>query len=125
VYVPVSAYGARRKVPSNSTPTFVVLSTAFVRTYAVERSTSMGCSTRDAKSVAVSDAAPIRRVMSTDALPPRSATSGLGTASRVSPAASVSSVRTVRPKNPVPADSRAVPLTSVICWRSRNERQTG
>ena len=49
-------------------------------------------------------------VTSMEMLRPRSAASGIGTLNRVRPAASVSSVRGVGPKNPVPAETR--PLQS-------------
>ena len=100
--------GARRTVPSNSSPLFVVGSARFVSTNAVDRSTSIGSRMREANSVSVIDAGPTARVTSSEALRPRSARSGRGTAKRDNPAASVSSVKEDGPKNPIPADNRAV-----------------
>src|SRR5688572_32784124 len=63
---------------------------------------------RDAKRVAVYDRGPTVRDRSKEALEPRSASSGSRTSRRVRPAASVSSVRGVGPKKPVPTESLLV-----------------
>src|SRR6185295_16604231 len=60
---------------------------------------------RDANRVAVYDTGPSVRDTSNDALNPRSASTGWRTSRRVRPAASVSSVIGVGPKNPVPTES--------------------
>jgi hypothetical protein len=62
----------------------------------------------DAKKVEVIETGPTARVRSIEALRPRSALRGTGTASRASPAASVSSLSGVGAKNPWPADTRLV-----------------
>ena len=87
---------------------FVVGSGKVLRTYDGERSTCIGSLTRDANSVAVYDRGPSARDKSNDALNPRSASSGCWIFNRVRPAASVSSVIGVGPKNPVPTDSLLV-----------------
>ena len=61
---------------------------------------------RDPKTVAVYESGPWVRERSIEAVRPRSARSGPRTVSRVKPAASVSSVKGVGPKNPVPVDTR-------------------
>ena len=63
---------------------------------------------REANSVAVYDSGPSVRDRSNDALNPRSVSSGRRIASRVRPAASVSSVIGVGAKKPVPTDHRLV-----------------
>ena len=63
---------------------------------------------RDANTVAVYDSGPSVRDTSNDALSPRSASTGCRISRRVRPAASVSSVIGVGPKNPVPTESLLV-----------------
>ena len=72
----------------------------------VDRSMWTGSAMRDRKKVVVNENGPWVRVMSIDPLRPRSALNGPSRVSRARPAASVSSVSGVDPKNPVPADNR-------------------
>ncbi len=74
---------------------------------------------REPKSVAVTVAGPKARVRSIDAVVPRSASRGPSTVSRVSPAASVSSVSGVAAKNPRPTDTRLVQPPPRISAASR------
>src|SRR6187455_2860792 len=74
----------------------------------VERSTWIGCVTREPNAVNVYDSDPWVRVTSTVVLRPRSASSGEGITRRVNPAASVSSVSGDGPTNPSPYETRLV-----------------
>src|SRR5436853_7069537 len=100
--------GARLHVPRSSTPALFVGSDKLMSSYRMSRLTSIGWRMLDANNVVVKDAGPRLRVTSSDALRPRSATSGAGMDRRDRPAASVSSVNGVGAKNPCPADNRLV-----------------
>src|SRR5688572_16134949 len=97
-----------RNVARSSIPVLLVGAGKFASSYRPSRATSIGCRTRDANTVAVYESGPIERLTSSDALRPRSATSGLEIVRRARPAASVSSVSGVGAKKPWPAERRLV-----------------